>query len=132
MHDRRNNVRLLCADLVQIRWKDASGKIRKTVANLEDISSNGACLQTESDVPTRTVISITHPKGELVGTVKYCEYREFGYFLGLEFQEGGKWFMQDFRPQHLLDPRRLVDRKQDDGAQNNENFCVLPSIHLAL
>ena len=111
MHDRRNNPRLLCADLVRIRWKDASGKTRKCVANLEDISINGACIQMETDVPPDTVISITHPKGELVGTVKYCEFREIGYFLGIQFQEGGRWSMRDFRPQHLLDPRRLVERK---------------------
>jgi hypothetical protein len=119
MHDRRNHPRLLCADLVQIRWKDGSGKTRKTVANLEDISVNGACIQTDTELPADTVIRITHPKGELAGMVKYCQFREIGYFVGVEFQEGGRWSMRDFRPQHLLDPRRLVERKLDKPKKNS-------------
>jgi hypothetical protein len=126
MHDRRNNPRLLCADLVPVRWKDASGKPRKSVANLEDISVNGACLQMDIDVPAETVMRIAHQKGELIGTVKYCEFREFGYFLGLQFNEGTQWSMEEFRPQHLLDPRRLVERKAEEPPKN-ESFGVLPS-----
>ena len=29
---------------------------------------------------------ISYPKGELLGKVRYCVYREFGYFLGIEFE----------------------------------------------
>ena len=123
MHDRRNNPRMLCADLVRIKWIDKGGKTHDTVANLEDISVNGACIQMEMNVPLETVINITHPKGELVGTVKYCQYREIGYFLGIEFQEGRKWSMRHFRPQHLLDPRRLVQRK-DDGEKPKKNEAL--------
>jgi hypothetical protein len=129
MDDRRNNPRLLCADLVQVRWKDESGKSRKDVANLEDISVSGACLQMETNVAKETVIRITHQNGELVGKVKYCEYREFGYFLGLEF-EGGNWSMHEFRPQHLLDPRRLVERKTVDKPKN-ERINALPVTRFA-
>jgi hypothetical protein len=118
MHDRRNNPRLLCADLVEIRWKDGAGKVRKTVANLEDISVNGACIQTETELPADTAIRIAHPKGELAGTVKYCHFREIGYFVGIQFEEGGKWSMREFRPQHLLDPRRLIKKKAEKPTKN--------------
>jgi hypothetical protein len=37
-------------------------------------------------------------------------YREIGYFLGIEFEPGCKWSARHFKPQHLLDPRRLVTR----------------------
>jgi hypothetical protein len=47
---------------------------------------------------------------ELLGKVRYCVYREFGYFLGIEFEPGSKWSAHHFRPQHMLDPRRLVIR----------------------
>lgn len=119
MQDRRNHPRLLCADLVHIRWKDKGGKTRKSVANLEDISATGACLQMEMEVPQDTVIRITHPNGELAGSVKYCQFREIGYFVGIQFEEGGKWSMEEFRPQHLLDPRRLVERKVEKPKQNS-------------
>jgi hypothetical protein len=42
--------------------------------------------------------------------VRYCVYRDIGYFLGVEFEPGFRWSVRMFRPQHLLDPRRLVSR----------------------
>jgi hypothetical protein len=131
MDERRNTARLLCADLVHVRWKDEVGKPHRGVANLEDISVNGACLQMDTNVPKETIIRITHQKGELIGKVRYCEYREFGYFLGLEFEEGARWSMQEFRPQHLLDPRRLVERKTEEPPKN-QSLSVLPVTRFAI
>ena len=101
---------MLCADLVDIRWKDPTGRTRRGVANLEDISLSGACLQLDRPVPLGTGMRISYPNGELCGTVKYCVFRDIGYFLGVEFAPGIRWSEQAFRPQHLLDPRRLVAR----------------------
>src|SRR3954464_1125372 len=110
MQNRRVETRMLCADLVDVRWKDKTGKIRRTVANLEDISLSGACVQVDNPIPLQTTLQISYPKGELQGRVCYCIYREIGYFLGIEFEPGFRWSQRAFRPQHLLDPRRLVAR----------------------
>ena len=110
MQNRRVETRMLCADLVDVRWKDKNGRIRRTVANLEDISLSGACVQVDSPIPLKTTLQISYPKGELQGCVCYCIYREIGYFLGIEFEPGFRWSQRSFRPQHLLDPRRLVSR----------------------
>ena len=110
MADRRVEHRLLCADLVDVQWKDPSGRVRRSVANLEDISISGACLQVDRPVPLGTRYKICHPKGLLAGIVKYCVYREIGYFLGIEFEPGTRWSRNTFLPQHLLDPRRLAVR----------------------
>lgn len=110
MFDRRIETRLLCADMVDVHWKDKTGRIRKGVANLEDISLSGACLQFDQPVPLQTDVRISYPKGELLGKVRYCVYREIGYFLGIEFEPGCRWSARNFKPQHLLDPRRLVIR----------------------
>jgi hypothetical protein len=110
MLDRRIELRMLCADLVDVQWKDPSGRTRRGVANLEDISLSGACLQVDRPVPLGTGFRISYPNGELVGKVKYCVFREIGYFLGIEFEPGSRWSQRHFRPQHLLDPRRLVSR----------------------
>jgi len=99
---------MLCADLVEIRWKDKSGKDKKAIANLEDISISGACLQLEIAVPLQTTIQIGYPKGKLLGRVKYCVYREIGYFLGVEFDPGQRWSKSVFKPQYMFDPRQLV------------------------
>jgi hypothetical protein len=110
MLDRRIEPRLLCADLVDVKWKDQTGRTRRSVANLEDISLSGACLQVDRPVPLGTNFRIGYPSGELVGKVKYCVFRDIGYFLGIEFEPGSRWSQRHFRPQHLLDPRRLVRR----------------------
>lgn len=101
---------MLCADLVDVQWKDKTGRTRKSLANLEDISLSGACLQVEAPIPLHTIVRIAYPKGGLQGTVRYCVYREIGYFLGIEFEAGSRWSQRQFKPQHMLDPRRLVIR----------------------
>ena len=108
MLDRRIETRMLCADLVDFQWKDANGRKRRGVANLEDISLSGACLQVDRPVPLGSPIHISYPSGELKGVVKYCVFRDIGYFLGIEFEEGVRWEQSAYRPQHLLDPRRLM------------------------
>ncbi|HYP08521.1 MAG TPA: PilZ domain-containing protein [Bryobacteraceae bacterium] len=110
MHNRRAEPRMLCADLVDVQWKDKGGRIRRAVANLEDISLSGACIQVDSPIPIDTELRISYPRGELQGRVCYCVYKEIGYFLGVEFEPGFRWSLRQFRPQHLLDPRRLVSR----------------------
>ena len=101
---------MLCADLVDIQWRDQNNRNRRGVANLEDISLSGACIQVERPVPLGSAIRITYPSGELLGRVKYCVFREIGYFLGVEFDPGNRWSQRAYRPQHLLDPRRLITR----------------------
>ena len=101
---------MLCADLIDIQWRDHTGRNRRGVANLEDISLSGACLQVERPVTLGSAIRMAYPNGELTGVVKYCVFRDIGYFLGVEFDPGSRWCQRSYRPQHLLDPRRLVNR----------------------
>jgi hypothetical protein len=110
MNDRRSDPRLLCAELVEIIWKDRSGRPRRRVANLEDISLSGICLQVETLVPQGTLVTMRYGDGELVGTVRHCAFREGAHFLGIHLEEGSRWSTRHFRPQHLLDPQELVDR----------------------
>jgi hypothetical protein len=112
MRDRRSEPRLLGADLVEIQWKDKSGRMRRTVANLEDISSSGACLQLETAIPLHTEVTLSCPAGDLEGHIRYCVYREIGYFLGVQFDDGVQWSQRSFKPQHLFDPRRLAPSKE--------------------
>jgi len=114
---------MLCADLVDIHWKDKTGRTRRGVANLEDISLSGACLQVDRPVPHGTTLQISYPNGELSGKVRYCVFREIGYFLGVEFEPGSQWSQRHYRPQHMLDPRRLTIRV----TKNLKVDRVLPS-----
>ena len=119
MQNRRAEPRMLCADLVDVQWQDRRGKLRRAIANLEDISVSGACLQLDTPIPPQTTLRISYPKGELQGRVCYCVYREIGYFLGIEFDPGYRWSLRQFRPEHLLDPRRLVAKAISKTARPN-------------
>jgi len=99
---------MLCADMVEIRWKDRSGRQRKATALLEDISSHGACLQLESPMPLGVEVAWDSPKQFFAGYVRYCVYREIGYFVGVEFSRSSRWTKQAYAPQHLLDLEQLV------------------------
>ena len=110
MQERRIENRLLCADLVELIWTDDLGRQRRRIANLEDISLSGVCLQTESAIVPGTPVSMPYGDGELVGTVRHCARRDLGYFLGIELAEGCRWSTKHFQPQHLLDPQELMEQ----------------------
>lgn len=101
---------MLCADMVDIRWKDRAGRMHRTTALLEDIAPHGACLQLEQALPLETEITIEHPQAQMRGAVRYCAYRDIGYFLGLQFTAGSEWSKKKFTPQHMLDLEELVMR----------------------
>jgi hypothetical protein len=112
MKARRRQERSLCADLLKIRWKDESGRSRKEVGILEDISSKGVCLQVERPILPDTLLSLVYPGGTYHGRVKYCIAQESRYFVGVEFNPGYKWSKPRYKPSHLLelkDPPDGVD-----------------------
>jgi hypothetical protein len=122
--ERRTEPRMLCADLVDARWRDKTGKNRRTVANLEDISLSGACLQLDEQVPLGTLMTISHPKGEFTGMVRYCQFREIGYFIGLQFEPDSRWSQRVFKPLHLFDPRTLTKNKGGDTTDNKADSAA--------
>jgi hypothetical protein len=98
---------MLCADLLEVQW-DEGNEVRTGWANLEDISASGACIQVDREVPVGAQVRIRSEKAQFDGQVKYCLFRETGWFVGLQFEAGNKWARQAFKPKHLLDPRRLM------------------------
>jgi hypothetical protein len=80
----------------------------RRIANLEDISLTGVCLQVESAVLPGTPMAVNYGDGKLVGTVRYCLLRDGGHFLGIQLEDGCKWSTKHFRPRHLVDPEKLV------------------------
>src|SRR5216683_2502381 len=121
MPERRLESRLLCADMVEVHWKDRSGWKRQSTAMLEDISPSGACLQFEVPVPLNTTLRIRYAKGRLEGHVRYCSYRDMSYWVGLEFAPEARWSEQSFRPKHLLDMQKLLARKPRKHPENVES-----------
>jgi hypothetical protein len=46
--------------------------------------------------------------------VRYCSFREIGYYVGLEFEPGSRWSERSYKPMHLLDPRSLLRKPGKD------------------
>jgi hypothetical protein len=82
MDDKRSEVRMLCADMVEVRWRDRSGYQRGTTAILEDICPSGACLQVEEPIPLGVEIRWDRCKQAFQGYARYCVYREIGISSG--------------------------------------------------
>ncbi len=108
---------MLCADLVKIEWQDRSGAAHSVVANLEDISASGACLQLDEDIPPQTLVLIRHDNGDFQGRVRYCIFKDIGYFLGMEFEPGYRWNARQFKPMHMLDPRALQPKNEEAASE---------------
>ena len=100
---------MMCADMIEVCWK-AGGKVRRDTGLLEDISASGACLQMEGAVPLGAEIRWQTRRQEFTGLVRYCVYREIGYFIGVEFAFRSRWSKEVYKPQHLLDVKDLVGR----------------------
>ena len=110
MQERRSEVRMLCADMLEVCWKDQAGRTQKATGLLEDISASGACLQLEAAVPLETEIRWESPQQAFTGRVRYCVYREIGYFAGVKCKPKSRGSQKTSQPQHLLDLRRLMKR----------------------
>ena len=89
--ERRTEVRMMCADMMEVCWKDQAGKAQRATALLEDICASGGCLQMEIPVPLGSEIRWEYPKQQFKGYVRYCVYREIGYFIGVEFAVASQW-----------------------------------------
>ncbi|HTQ53201.1 MAG TPA: hypothetical protein VMI94_02010 [Bryobacteraceae bacterium] len=91
-------------------WSEPPGHKRKSIALLEDISPSGMCLQFEIPLPLEAQVEVHCPGEKLAGVVRYCVYREIGYFVGIELAGSKRWSRQQYEPKHLLDLEELVMR----------------------
>jgi hypothetical protein len=111
MLQRRSEPRFLCADLVKIRVAGSAKSKVAAVANLEDISPSGACLQVEEAILEGTDIQILCSRCRLRGKVRYCQFVETGYNVGVQFDKPKSWNLKRFEPRHFL-ALRITGRGQ--------------------
>ena len=131
MSERRVVHRFWCADLVRVEWRDDRDELRSAEAVLEDISALGACVQVEEAIPVGAAISMSahceHGHGEkrcggdcpardgpgrqarFSGRVSHCEYRDFGYYVGIRLSDESHWSSRAFHPRHLMNLAALAD-----------------------
>jgi hypothetical protein len=109
--EQRAETRFLCSDLVSLLWCDTSGGEHRETVVLENISASGACVQAEVSVSESARVSLVCGKAAFHGYVRSCYRRDDGYFIGIAFDADSKWSKAKFRPEHLLDPRKVKPRK---------------------
>ena len=102
MNNRRSEPRFMCADLVTVRIQDAAGA-REVIANLEDISASGACIQLEATALEGADVEMICAKCRLRGKVRYCRFVTLGYDVGIAFNRRRSWNRKRFAPKHLLE-----------------------------
>ena len=107
MNKRRSEIRYLCSHLVTLRWTDESRVERKETAVLENISASGASVQSEVRINWGTRMHLLAGEQQFRGTVRYCYWRDAGYFVGIEFDPDSQWSRSKFEPEHLLEPGEL-------------------------
>lgn len=119
MTERRFENRFACADLVRVDWLEAgrdtlpSGSFCSTEGVLEDISRVGACVQVEIEIPLGSTIIIRLGREQFCGSVCYCVFRDYGYFVGVNFNDESAWSSAAGRPAHLTDLTRIASQADE-------------------
>jgi len=106
LNNRRDRRRLLCSDLITVRWSSGRGFAQEEVAVLEDYSHTGAGLFLSRKIDAGVSIRLRTDWESFGAWVRHCEWRENGYILGVEFDEPRP---EDgaFVPDHLVDPAEI-------------------------
>jgi len=94
--------RYLCSHLVTLVFGG-----QRRVVNLEEICRSGAWLDSDEPVPAGVWVEMRTEGMRFQGTVTEVEEHDLGWRIQLEFSPLTPWSVENFRPQHLLDPSAL-------------------------
>ena len=94
--------RYLCSELITIARPQG-----KAIVNLEEIWETGAFFEAESAIDPGETIDLLAREKVFRGQVKNVEHHEFGWRVEMEFSPPVRWTVDDFRPQHMLDPKTV-------------------------
>jgi hypothetical protein len=106
--NRRTEQRLLCSDLVKVRWIDRHGARREEIVVLEGYSASGANLFMGVPIGEGTPVTLWGGGEELRATVRHCTPGPNGYLAGVHFGERPRSYV----PEHLLDLSRLIHSEE--------------------
>ena len=107
MNEKRIEPRLLCSSFVELTRRDRSRRQARHIVNLENISRSGACIAADQPFPLHTPVLLDYIDGQLPGAVRYSQYWNGSYLIGIRFSFGCKWAVECFEPKHLTDLQQL-------------------------
>lgn len=103
----RRHARHPFEDVLRVTWKDTRGQLRKLKARCLDLSPEGARLETDTPIQSRTNIALDSARFGSLGTasVRHCARQGLKYAIGVEFTaslalagEGRKRCLQQIQP----------------------------------
>ena len=100
MAERRSEPRYMCSELVNILIHHDDQTVQEAIANLEDISRSGACVQLEEAIRLGADIEIVCPTCRF--KVRNCRYAGGRYDVGVAFDHPRAWDATRYQPAHLL------------------------------
>ncbi len=109
MTDQRRQPRYLCSALVTLHWQTGRERHKSTVV-LENISAFGACVQADVGLPAGARVRMACGRQRFRGVVRYCLLTVGGWFIGVEWDADSRWSKTKYRPEHMLDPRKVQAR----------------------
>jgi hypothetical protein len=75
--------------------------------NLEEIWGSGAVLECEEEVGNGALVKISADDVSFSGRVTAVERHEFGWQVEMAFSPLTPWTIEQWRPEHALDPATL-------------------------
>lgn len=102
MAERRSEPRYMCSELVNILIRREDQTEQQAIANLEDISRSGACVQLDEAVRLGADIEIVCSTCRFRGKVRNCRFAGNLYDVGVAFDDPGAWDASRYEPAHLL------------------------------
>jgi hypothetical protein len=102
MAEKRSEPRYMCSELVNILIRHEDQPVQEAIANLEDISPSGACIQLDEAVRLGTDIEIVCATCRFKGKVCNCRFAGSLYDVGVAFDDPGAWDASRYEPAHLL------------------------------
>ena len=102
MTEKRGEPRYMCSELVKILIRYDDQTVREAIANLEDISRSGACVQLDEAVRLGVDIEIACSTCRFKGKVSNCRFAGSLYDVGVTFDEPDTWDASRYEPAHLL------------------------------
>ncbi len=113
--ERRLDSRYMCAELARVEWVRGEDDIVTAEAVLEDISTHGVCVQVEEPIPLGATVAVSARGARFDGTVTYCVFRDYGYFMGVRLAEHSQWSPREFEPSHLTNLVAIGIAEQSDA-----------------
>jgi hypothetical protein len=117
----------MCSELVNILIRYDDQTVQQAIANLEDISRSGACVQLDEAVRVGADIEIVCSTCRFKGKVRNRRYAGGRYDVGVAFDVPGAWDASRYQPAHLLPIETglaYVDAPVDEYEENTRTMTA--------